>query len=323
MYNVVNIKFSPRKWKNEFSRKEREQIEQFDRFFHENRNIGSRKKGEHAYQLKIVEENTKADKTLEFLKTLKEDTSFFVNVRTKYEDQDFRNADAYFLRFERKYEYYDDWNEEPYNSFQIVCADFTTSDENGCRTWDHVGSKLYAKGNSILKKTFREAAGATNYELSENSIISDTLYAYLVEHNIEKDFFRPVFQKNGERWAYMLDGRSSVLTGKSVRRSFFNRFYVCPRCGRTVWALDESLIDEFADNFGEQVIIGHPYIFDRWTIDEENINLKPVNQTHDYFRSNRMTIVNKELFHLIEAKIPGIRKKSIPIFKQNQDDIQE
>lgn len=80
---------------------------------------------------------------------------------------------------------------------------------------------------------------------------------------------------------------------------------------------------EVADDFGEQVIIGHPYIFDRWTIDEENINLKLVNQTHDYFRSNRVTIVNKELFYLIEAKIPGIRKKSIPIFKQNQDDIQE
>ena len=105
--------------------------------------------GEHAYQLKIVEKNTKTDKIFEFLKTLKEDTSFFMNVRTKYEDQDFRNADAYFLRFEKKYEYYDDWNEELYNSFQIVCTDFTTSDENGCRTWDHIGSKIYTKGKRL------------------------------------------------------------------------------------------------------------------------------------------------------------------------------
>ena len=62
MYNVVNIKFSPMKWKNEFSRKEREKIEQFVRFFRENRNIGSRKKGEPTYQLKIVEKNTKTDR---------------------------------------------------------------------------------------------------------------------------------------------------------------------------------------------------------------------------------------------------------------------
>lgn len=195
----------------------------------------------------------------------------------------------------------------------MVCKSDSIN-ETACKTWDHTDT-IYVKPQVGLKKCFDGFCGATNYEFSMDSVISDTLQKYLIENNVDEKFYRPVLQKNGIRWAFFLDGGNSVIESSSLKNDYYIRASKCSQCGRNVCKLNEAILDSFANDFGEQIVIGNPHVINRWIIDEYALSqLKSVNRSDDYFNTVRLTVINKELFRLIEGKIPGVRKNSVPIF---------
>lgn len=317
MYNNVDIKFLPQGWETGFSIREKQTISCFDDIFLNSKKSGCKKIQEGVYRLKIIDGTQEFTAIFEHLKKIKKISDFSISTCTKYESEDFNRASAYLLRFEKKYEYYDAWNEDEINSFKLVCKPEDIN-EYACKTWDHTDT-IYIKAQGTLKKCFKGLCGATNYDFSKDSIISDALQHYLTENNIDEKFFKPVLQKNGMRWAYFLDGKDSIIESGSLKNEYYTGNSKCPKCGRNVCKQNDMMIEEFANDFGEQIVIGNPNIISRWTIDKQAANrLKQVNRTNDYFSTARLTVVSKEVFQLIENQIPSVRKNSIPIFLSEQ-----
>lgn len=313
MYNNVDIKFLPQGWEKGFNLKEKKILNCFDDIFLKNKKSGCKKIRDGVYRLKIINERQDFTAIFEYLKKIKKISDFSISTYTKYETEDFNRASAYLLRFEKKYEYYDGWNEEKFNSFQMVCKSDDIN-ENACKTWDHTNT-IYVKPQGGIKKSFEGFCGATNYEFSKDSIISDTLQKYLTENNVDEKFFKPVLQKNGMRWAYFLEGENSVIESCSLKNDYYIRASKCPKCGRNVCKPNDVMMDRFANDFGEQIVIGNPNVISRWTMDKHALSqLKPVNRSNDYFGTVRLTVINKELFQLIESQIPSVIKNTIPIF---------
>lgn len=310
MYNNVEIKFLPKNWETGFSQKEKEALDTLNALVASKSQAGLKKNRDGYYSIKMNKADTCIDPLIECLIKLKKDTDFAIYVNTKYEPTDFSSASAYLLRFGKKYEYYDDWNDDRFNSFKLVC-DSSNCHDISCKTWEHTET-IYAKP---LKKQFEGFTGATNYDFSEDSIISDELYKYLLEHNFSESFFKPVYQKKGQRWAYFLDGSDSLLPSNSLQCNLLVGPEMCPKCNRVVWHIDEQINEQFSNLFRNKIVLGNPHKFERWTIASNVSNsLKPINLTSDFFIANRLTIVNKEFFNLISAKVPEIIKSSIPIF---------
>lgn len=312
MYNAVDIRFLPLRWEKGFSSKEKDILNKFDIFFDSKKEKKCRKVREGVYKWRVIDASRNTDDIFEYLQTLKQSMHFTINAYTKYEDSDFESAEAFLIRFEKRYEYYDD---DKYDSFQLICRDEHIPNSS-CKVWEHI-EPVYAKQTAALRKNFELIAGATNYEFSQASIISEKAYHYLTENHVSSGFFSPVFNKKGEQWAYLLNGQNAMLDSRSLQYNFYTELKTCPVCGRNVWQLNENMLDSFADAFGEQVVLGNPYYKDHWTLDKNAIEkLQLVNLTTDYFRTHQLTIINREMFHLIKRKVPSVCKNSIPIFER-------
>lgn len=239
---------------------------------------------------------------------LEHEIEFVMYISTVYEKKDFDSAAAYMIFFPKECFYYDDCDEEEFNSIEILC------EERNCFARGH-RDKIYVKPNNGLKKRFtQEYTGAST--MRELHIVSEKMMTYLLENGISERYFGPVYEKKGTLWAYYLKPGNIALPSLSILNDQEDWLHVCPTCGRNIIYMShqpkgDSLWNAFQDanNFGE-----YP-ASDRWEISREVLkNLEAVNITADYFTSCQYIVINRQLFELLQQKIPRLGRTSVPVF---------
>ena len=317
MYINLTVKFLPKAWERNFNKKEADVIKDFMNEMSLKSSQDLLSKDCLSFKFRLTDE--KREQILGFTEKNCNKIDICLYADTCYEEKDFDEAAAFILKFPKSFQYYDDWNDEKYESFVMTCAKSPEDiNSQACGTWEHT-EKIFAKPNMGIKKAFdNKYSGATSYEASDASIISQKLAEYLMEQGISEDFFTPVHQKRGDSWAYFLDGRKNLIPSGQLFCSWIDGSTICSVCGKHLMMRKENKqLDELNDRLVDVICLGNPFQGDRWEITTEAAaNLQPVNLTEDFFISKQMTLINKELFSLIHMQVPEVVKKTVPVFIQ-------
>lgn len=225
---------------------------------------------------------------------------------TIYEKEDFDKADAFLMNFPKYCYYYDEPEDEQYNSMQVLYK----GKENLYR--EHI-EKMYIMPNGLKSKFAKECMGAST-DMGTH-VISQSMKEYLLENGIDDEYIRPVYQKNGQSWADYLYGENHMLPSLSLlgysddRLEFYQKYNVIE--------IDHEKIrgDSLWNDFKKALTIGDYPGMDKWEIRADVLdNLGDVNITTDFYGCERYTVISKRLFELIRRQVPKITKVSQPIF---------
>lgn len=235
----------------------------------------------------------------------KGEVSCTMYMETIYEKKDFDQAAAYLIGFSKWAYYYDD-EEGPFNSIYISC------EECACR--DH-RKNVYIRPGGVKKNFSSKFAGAdTPYSLE---IVSPMLRDYLLENKIEEEYFKEALQKRGDLLGYYLNGGDHLIPSMSLLSDETDWLTICPKCGRKVIKMSERWNQESLwGQFREKGGFGSYPVSTKWEMPPNIVKaLGAVNFTEDYFNCMRYTVINKNLFSLIRAKIPNVTRYTTPIFE--------
>lgn len=301
-----------------FSQSDRRIVEAFDEEFQK---YHVRRKRPHGY--KITSKDGKYEDFWRFHERYKEQFDIVVYGNIEYDEEDFFKAEAFILTFMKQCYYYDGWNEEKYDCLETVSPVLGQ--------W-HPKAPIYIKLPANTRKEFAmRPAGANTPDFE--SYLSPQLYEYLISCGIEKEFFRPAYAKNNpdDPIAWRLWGADHVLPPESFMPFDKPEEHIWLQdadTGYVKWVWDEpedSDIDdeEEDDDEGE----GEDYMPDwefylngdfevyQMTLNKEGIEqLAWVNEAYECIGNIRPTLIKKELFWLIEEKVPNIKRRSTPVF---------
>lgn len=319
MYNRLSIrfeeklKFYPFKKGNEileigektsFSTRALKFIAEFEEIYCKNKN-----KKENGFF--INEKKVDFEQLFQQLLPYQNEISIWMHVDPIYEEEDFDMADAFLMNFPKYCYYYDEPEDERYNSMQVLYK----GKEDLYR--EHI-EKMYIAPNGLKSKFAKECTGAST-DLGIH-IISQEMKEYLLDNGISEAYIKPVYQKNGQRWADYLFGEEHMLPSFSVLG--YTDDVVEPYQKYRVIEIDHKMKrgDSLWNSFTEAVQTGIYPCIPKYEIRADVLDtLGDVNITTDFYGWCRCTVISKRLFELIRKQVPKITTVSQPIFAADFD----
>lgn len=316
MYQSLEVVIYPKYFKEAFSNEEQQIIADIKESYGENIKIAKENDAHMKYIFQSKTSNL--EEILYFLKSVGGRIGLSLYINERYEKTDYNKAPAFLLFFNKEhYDYEDDVDDEnerelEYIPYEVLC--------DSCCALNFYRDRIYVKPTGSMKKDFKNKyTGTSSFDFSYMSVVSEPLYEYLVSKGVDKELFKDVYQKNGNRWAKCLDASKNILASETVECSVCGNETICNKCGRKFYDCEgmeaNSGIWAEIDKCDEILNYGHFPKPEIWTIDEDIISELPAfSLTGDYFYRRRWLVVNKEVFNLIQEKVPSVIKRSIPVF---------
>lgn len=316
MYQSLEVVIYPKNFGDAFSKEEQQIITNIEELYGEN--IKTTKENNADIKYIFQSKTSNLEEILQFLKSVGGRIGLSMYINERYEKTDYNRASAFLLFFSKEHYDYesdvDDENEEDleYSPYEILC--------NSCCALNFYRDRIYVKPTGNMKNDFKNKyTGTSSFDFSYISVISELLYEHLVSEGVDKEFFKDVYQKNGNIWAKCLDGSKNILASGTVKCSVCSDETVCSKCGRKFYDCAKTEVNSgiWAEIDKCDEILNYGY-FPRpeiWTINEDIASELPAfSITGDYIYRRRWLVVNKEVFNLIQEKVPSVTKRSIPVF---------